>query len=133
MAGIVDLKVLLQDMQPCLEEKEYVFCTKKVFTFDSKVIELSPIATFQEEEGMTLIIEREKADEYGLSYEGVFNKITLKVYSSLEAVGLTATFASALAKYEISVNVVAGYYQDHIFVPVEKASLALKALQELSE
>ncbi len=45
--------------------------------------------------------------------------ITLTVHSDLQAVGLTAAFAAALAQADIPCNVVAGAYHDHLFVPVE--------------
>ena len=57
--------------------------------------------------------------------------ITLRVHSSLEAVGLTARFAEALTQAGISCNVVAAYYNDHIFVPSHQAEKALSALQKL--
>ena len=50
----------------------------------------------------------------------LFKLITLTVHSSLKSVGLTAAVTSKLAEYEISANVVAAYYHDHIFVPYEK-------------
>lgn len=133
MAGIVDIKVLLKDMKPVLDKTDYVFCTKKCFKIDKEIIKLNPIGTFIEFEGLTLIVSKIKADENGLYYESVFNKITLKIHSSLNAVGLTAAFSKALSSYGISANVVAGFYHDHIFVPKNKAQLAIKALEELSK
>jgi hypothetical protein len=132
MAGIVDLKLLLKEMYPILDETDYVFCTKKTSKITKDIIDLEPIGTFIEKEGITLIIKKEKADANKIAYDGVFNKITLEIHSSLEAVGLTATFSKALTSYNISANVVAGYYHDHIFVPKNKANLAMKALKELS-
>jgi hypothetical protein len=57
--------------------------------------------------------------------------ITLSVHSDLQAVGLTAAFASALGGAGISCNVMAGAYHDHIFVPVEQAQAAMAALRAL--
>jgi hypothetical protein len=59
-------------------------------------------------------------------------QITLKVHSSLEAVGLTAAFSRALTEAGISANVVAAYYHDHIFVPATDAERAIEALRQLS-
>lgn len=59
--------------------------------------------------------------------------ITLTVHSDLQAVGLTAAFASALGQAGISCNVVAGAFHDHIFVPVEQAQQALAALKTLQQ
>ena len=57
--------------------------------------------------------------------------ITLRVNSDLEAVGLTAAFARALADQSIACNVIAGAYHDHLFVPVDRAADALHCLQQL--
>ncbi|WP_036823971.1 ACT domain-containing protein, partial [Photobacterium sanctipauli] len=62
----------------------------------------------------------------------VFKGITLTVHSSLEAVGLTAAVATRLAEYSISANVVAAYYHDHVFVPVNRAEEALQALATMN-
>ena len=133
MSGIVDIKVLLKDMKPVLDNTDYVFCTKKCFKLNDEIIKLNPIGTFLESEGMTIIISKIKADENNLSYESVFNKITLEIHSSLDAVGLTSAFSKQLTEHNISANVIAGYYHDHIFVPKEKANLAIEALEKLSK
>ena len=109
------------------------FVQKKYFTLNEEIMNLNPIGTFLESEGMTIIISKAKADENDLSYESVFNKITLEIHSSLDAVGLTAAFSKQLTQHNISANVIAGYYHDHIFVPKEKANLAIEALEKLSK
>ncbi|MBT5187295.1 MAG: ACT domain-containing protein [Kordiimonadaceae bacterium] len=131
MTGIVELKELLKNMEPVLYEGEFVFCTveKKL---NEEILKLEPIGTFCEEEGLTLILSKSKADQNNLSYAGVFCQISLKVHSSLEAVGLTAAFSNALKNVGVSANVIAGYYHDHIFVPKDHAEIALKALRGIS-
>lgn len=133
MSAIVDINILLKDMKPVLNETEYVFCTKKCFELNDEIIKLKPICTFLENEGLSIIISKEIADKNGLSYDAIFKKITLEIHSSLEAVGLTAAFSKALTSHNISANVVAGYYHDHIFIPKDKAELALKALESLKK
>jgi len=86
------------------------------------------IGSFREREGMTVVLSKDVADGLGLSYDLVHSWITLNIHSSLEAVGLTAAFSSALSKENISCNVIAAYYHDHIFVSREDSSRALEVL-----
>ena len=131
MSGITDINELLSSMQPALVDELFVFCTVKGQL--AEYVKLVPIATFVEPEGLTLVLTKDKADEAGLQYEGVFRQITLTVHSSLEAVGLTAAIATKLTSKGISANVIAAYYHDHIFVSDDKAEQALSALKELSK
>jgi uncharacterized protein len=116
-------------MVPQLHEGEYVFCTTKY----ADEIEISKvIGLFKEAEGYTVILQRELADELKLSYNYIAAWITLTVHSSLQAVGLTAAFSTALAENGISCNVVAGFYHDHIFVDTNNAVKAMTVLNKLS-
>lgn len=131
MSGISDLTTLLKSMSPVLTEGEFVFCsvTGKL----KEYIEFNPLASFMEEEGLTLVLDKEKAERANLVFNGTFRKITLSVHSSLDAVGLTAKVAEKLASRDISANVIAAFYHDHVFVPEELADAALLALLELVE
>ena len=131
MTAITDLDVLLKSISPELIEGSYVFCTVDGTLAD--YVQLNPISTFQEKEGLTLVLEEYVATKAQLNFDSVFSLITLSVHSSLEAVGLTAAFATKLGSYGISANVVAGYYHDHIFVQKDKADAAISALKEFSE
>lgn len=131
MTGEKNLRRLLESMEPKLSEEEYIFtCIDGAIYGDG--VELTPIAIFLEDEAMTLIVPRSKADERGIDYESVFKCITLTIHSSLDAVGLTAAFSNKLAECGISANVVAGYFHDHIFVQSESADRAMAALSEFS-
>lgn len=130
MVGETNLTTLLQSMSPKLMTDEYVFCCVTDNHMDYQA--LSPLSTFRETEGLTLVITKAQAEANNIPFESVFSGITLTVHSSLDAVGLTAAVASKLAEYEISANVIAAYYHDHIFVQKEKAELAIKALQEFT-
>ena len=130
MAGESDLNVLLKSMKPLLHDGEYIFCT--VSTISNIHLE-NIICLFKEKEGVTIVIDKSFAGQYHLSYSSVFAWITLSIYSSLEAVGLTAAFSDALGKAGISCNVIAAYYHDHIFVDVKDALKAMKVLEGMSK
>lgn len=131
MVGEIDLITLLDSMEPVLVDEEYVFCTIADAKYGDYA-EISPLASYLESEGLTLLLTKGNAEKANLKYEAVFKGITLTVHSSLEAVGLTAAVSSKLAEKGISANVIAGYYHDHIFVQAEKAEMALRALNEFS-
>ena len=130
MSGETDIHSLLKSMTPVLNEGEYVFCAL------SSISSVNPddiIGTFKEEEGWTVILNKTLADELNYEYSYISSWITLTIHSSLDAVGLTATFSKALAEASISCNVVAAFYHDHIFVDRKDADKAMKVLRQLSE
>lgn len=131
MPGIINLKQLLSDMKPNLAEGEFVYCSVPASALADH-LHLDPIGLFREKEGVTLILSLEAARMAGFPAAPVMRMITLEVHSSLEAVGLTAAFATALGNEGISANVVAAYYHDHIFIPAADAGRAMAALLALS-
>ncbi len=130
MNGEQNLEKLLKTMKPKLNPGEYIFYTTgDIAGFDPSNI----VMLFREEEGNTLILEKVYADSLDIAYHSTFSWITLSVHSSLEAVGLTAAFSTALAAKKISCNVVAGFYHDHIFVGPKDAEKAMEILERFSE
>ncbi|MFD9126267.1 ACT domain-containing protein [Kitasatospora sp. NPDC059571] len=128
MAAERDLATLLAGLHPVLNPGRYVYCT-----LPGKVpAGLRPVVTVAEAEGVTFVVAQEEADSLGLPYAYVAAWITLQVHSALEAVGLTAAVATALAGHGISCNVVAGFHHDHLFVGADDADRAMAALRELS-
>jgi uncharacterized protein len=122
-----DLTSLLRALEPYVRPGEYVFCTLR-----EAPANLEPVASIREDEGLTVVVPRDIADEAGWGYDFVAAMITLNVRSRLDAVGLTAVVSSLLAKAGISCNVVAGYFHDHLFVPVERAEEVLEVLGRLT-
>jgi hypothetical protein len=85
-------------------------------------------AMVEEGEMTTLVVPVDAAERAGLPVATEMAWLSLKVHSSLEAVGLTAAFAAMLGNVNIPCNVLAGYYHDHILVPVDRADDAITAL-----
>ena len=130
MTGETNLSRLIAEMNPVLNKGSYVFVSLKKI---GKINRNDTLFEFKEKEGVTLVLEKNKADDLQLVYNFVSSWITLKIHSSLEAVGLTATFSSALATEKISCNVVSGYFHDHIFVAEKDANKAIEVLIALSK
>lgn len=131
MSGETDLDQLLQNMQPELKEGEYVFVCLNKEKFKSK--KLNPRCIFMEDEGISVIIRRDEADKKYIQYKSIFKMITLKIHSSLDAVGFLAKITNELAKQKISVNPISTYYHDHFFVPASRAEEAMTILKQITE
>jgi len=124
VTGETDIEALLRGMKPVLDPRRFNFSTHTDMTLEDAA-QYSPIAAFQEAEGLTLIAEGNALPRYAM--------ITLTIHSSLEAVGLTAAVSKALSDENISANVVAAFYHDHIFVNENDADRAVNVIQKLSE
>jgi uncharacterized protein len=127
-APINDLDTLLASMQPELQPGVYVFACLPP---DAPLTGARIVATFREREGLTVVMEEGAAHAAGIAPLFRAAWITLTVHSDLHAVGLTAAFARALGEANISCNVMAAAYHDHIFVPVEDGERALDTLAAL--
>jgi uncharacterized protein len=127
MIGEDNLSILIKNMRPLLNAGAYVFCSIPNQSIDFEHI----LFHFKEKEGTTIVCTQEYAELKNYTFSSVFAWITLEIHSALEATGLTAAFSTALAQHQISCNVVAGFYHDHIFVPIEKATEAVKILRTL--
>ncbi|MEO8853829.1 MAG: ACT domain-containing protein [Ginsengibacter sp.] len=130
MNGENDLNILLKTMKPRLNIGDYVFCVVDDLT---SINTDDTILIFKEQEGNTIIINKELADILNLDYSFICSWITLTVHSSLEAVGLTAAISTSLSESGISCNVVAAFYHDHLFVNKKDAERAMQILDKFSE
>jgi hypothetical protein len=125
----LDLGQLLRNLEPTARDGEFVYVNMPGPRLPAT---LSPEATIRENEGLTVVLRRADADAVSLAYDVTLAWITLSVPSSLEAVGLTAAFSTALGRAGISCNVLAGFYHDHLLVPVAQRDAALAVLRELA-
>ena len=114
MAGETNLDELVRSMSARLVDGLYVFVTVGSGQVPD---DLTPRMVFEEAEGTTLIVLKSEAERLRLSYEFPCRMITLNIHSSLEAVGFMARISSELAKHEMGVNPVSGFFHDHLFVP----------------
>jgi hypothetical protein len=125
---ISDLVQLLRSLEPVLNPGAWAFATLPGGVVPAG---LEPVVTVREREGLTVVVPEAEAAAQGLPVLFRAAWITLLVHSDLQSVGLTAAFAAALGRAEISCNVVAGACHDHLFVPLEQAEAAMAALKEL--
>lgn len=129
-SGESDLPVLLQSMEPELISGQFVFVT--VADVDA-LPRLDPVASVVEPEGLSLVLRKAEADQVGLTYDFIAAWLTLRVHSSLHAVGLTAAVSAALARAGVSCNVIAGFHHDHLLVPQDRANEAMDVLRGLTK
>ena len=122
---------LLVNLEPLLCPEIFIF--ERIYDESPPTLETEGLfALIRESEGTTVIrsvAAKEKSQIEGLQQ---FAKITLQVFSDLEAVGLTAAVAKALTDIDMCANVVAAALHDHIFVPYARRLEALECLQALS-
>jgi hypothetical protein len=127
MSGETQLTVLLRTLAPERQPGEFVYVT-----LPTPRVDLDPVLAFREREGWTLVVRRDVAEAAGIDFTFPCAWLTLRVHSSLNAVGLTAAVADALADAGIACNAVAAYHHDHLFVPLERADEAIEILLRMS-
>jgi len=125
-----ELKDILGNLKPRILEGSFVFTTS-----NDELVHLmktfKPIATFREEEGITLVISKDEADKFNIKYDSLFRCISLGVHSSLNSYGLISSISRELTKKKISSNVFSGFYHDHIFVQSDLADTAIQVINSL--
>ena len=129
MSGETDLSKLLSSLEIMVSDEVFVFATIATGTMPAG---LAPQMAFTEAEGLSLILTKTQAAAHDMAYEYESKMITLNIHSSLEAVGFMAHISALLADAGISVNPVAGFYHDHLFVPVAKVDEACQILRMIS-
>jgi uncharacterized protein len=128
MSGQTDILEVLKSLQVSCDDMEYGFglIENKEINLDDQILGL-----FKEKEGLTVIAPRKYLETKEIKYDGMYAKLTIEAHTSLELVGLTAVLCKKLADNNISANVVAGYYHDHIFVQYDLRQKAIDVLSSL--
>jgi hypothetical protein len=124
-----NLLKLCASLNPVMAQPVYVYCSFIDFSLPAG---LTAFCTVREGEGLTAVVKRSDAEQLGLSYTFEARLITLSVHSSLEAVGLIAVISRTLAQAGISCNAIAGYYHDHVLIPVGRAEEAMTLLKKIA-
>jgi hypothetical protein len=125
-----DRAAMIRAMAPERRDGTFIFAT---LTGDrAKAAAPRAIASFAEEEGLSLVLPLAEAEALGLDTALPMACLTLRVHSALDGVGLTAAVASALAEIGIPCNMVAAFHHDHAFVPEAQAEAALACLKALA-
>ena len=130
MTGETDLDRLIETMNPELRPGVFVFAALPPGA--GALAGATPVMQFAETEGTTLILERGAAETAGLEAIYPCRMITLKIHSSLEAIGFLARITTRLAGAGISVNPISAFYHDHLFVPEDRAEEAMGILQAMA-
>lgn len=128
MSGETDLNRILGHLTVTRRPGTFTFVTVDEAVSPAAGIDAGIDAVIAEPEGTTVITTVEIARERGwdVDFEGAW--LTLDVHSSLDLVGLTAAVSAAFAADGIPCNVVAGYYHDHLLVPVDRVDDAMRAI-----
>lgn len=126
--GEFDLTRILATLDPVVRDGEFVFVS-----VPNDLPDVPAEAVVRESEGVTYVVRREVASQRGWPYDFVAAWVTLSVHSDLAAVGLTAAVSSALANAGLSCNLLAGYFHDHLLVPVDRVDEVLAVLRELAQ
>lgn len=128
--GEKSLQRLIRSMQPELLPGTFAFVTLR----EGRPMPagLSPLMSYREPEGTTLILPELEAGRSGLPAAFFCRGISLSLHSSLYAVGFLAAVTERLAKAGMSVNIVSAYYRDYVFVPTDRAEEALRVLRQLA-
>lgn len=125
-----DLARLLAGLDPALDERPRVFVEVPA----GREVEWAgrALGLVREAEGVTLVLDAAEAAAAGLPPGPAWARITLRVESDLQAVGLLAAVAARLAARGIAVNPFAGVHHDHLLVPWPRRHEALAELRALA-
>ncbi len=124
---VSDRQAMIRGMAPLRRPGVWIFCTTNQADLAANTL-ADALATFAEEEGISLILPEATARDLGFPVDNPQACLTLSVHSALDGVGLTAAVVGVLADHGISCNMVAAFHHDHVFVPVDQADRAIALL-----
>lgn len=130
-APLRDLDRLLATLDPALTPERLAYASLPPGA--GVPVGLDPVVVVREDEGTSVVADRAGLRTAGLDPVFPCRRIVLRVRSALDAVGLTAAVARALADAGIACNVVAGIHHDHLLVPAGRADEALASVRALSD
>ncbi len=128
--GETDLAAMLQSISVSVRPDHYVVVTLPP-GIEPPIVGPEIAAVILEDEGATVIATARRAAREQWPHDFVASWLTIDVHSALEAVGLTAAFSRQLGRAGIPCNVIAGFYHDHILVPVDKTEAAVEVIEAL--
>lgn len=88
MKGETNLRTLLATMHPILHDEAYVFCVVDQETYEK--LSFTPLCTFREREGITVIVTQQQAEARGLLFDSTW------AYIELTAIRLYQPWVSSL-------------------------------------
>lgn len=127
MTGETDVATMLASLQ--IERREPPVTV--VHLQDPVELGDGVLAVLTEDEGTTAVVSIAEAERRGWPVEFRAAWLTVSVHSSLDAIGLTAALATALTERGIACNVLAGYFHDHLLVPLDRVDEAVECLESL--
>jgi len=132
MAGETDVQKMLATLRVSRRTEPVTLVTLAADDAANLALGNGIEALISEAEGITAVVTVAEAERRGWPVSFVAAWLTLEVHSALEAVGLTAAFSAALGAKSIPCNVLAGFYHDHLLVPLVQATQAIETLQSLA-
>ncbi|MFH1240338.1 MAG: ACT domain-containing protein [Candidatus Diapherotrites archaeon] len=116
----------LAKLDPKIVDGNYWICTIKTH---SEVPE-NAIATFKEEKGISIILKQETKPEFECTEAKAMISVGIETPQGAEA--FLSKIMSAIAEADdLCTYVYSAYYQDHLFVPKEKAEEVIEVLNKL--
>jgi hypothetical protein len=133
---IKDTLSMIASTSPLLHPTTYIYTSLPTDAPETLLTTLLPhiFSYTRESEGPSLLLPLDVAKQHGLVQEDSLplRHIELRVFSSLEGVGLTAAVATALTERCIPCNVVAALRHDHAFVPEGREDEAMGVIREIA-